>query len=98
MAALRKVNKKDIVHNLQEGTKYTYKELSDLARLNPNWFLNFPLPSNNQSKAESDTKSFASEPLDTSVKPEINKINHIFYDFKDLTPLKILSTQRKDSE
>ena len=98
MSALRQVNKKDIVHNLKEGDKYTYDELSNLARLNPDWFLNFPLPSNIQSNVETDTKSFTSEPLETSVKPELNIINHIFYDFKDLTPLKILSTQRKDAE
>ena len=94
MTALRKVNKKDIVHNLKEGDKFTYDQLSDLAKLNPDWFINFPVPSN----TEIDVKSSYSKPLEHPDTPELNKINHIFYDFKDLTPLKILGTQRKDPE
>ena len=93
MAALRKVNKTDIVHNLTEGEKFTYEELINLVKLNPNWFINFPSPS----KAEPNSDSPNPELPGDTVKPEIN-INHIFYDFKDLTPLKILGSQRKDPE
>ena len=101
MAALRKVNKKDINHDLPEGNNYSYSELTQLVQSNPNWFENFPIPVAPGKEdvpllaCLDDQIQYADEP---SIEPAFKTINHVCNNFQDLTPLKLLGAQREDPE
>ena len=106
MAALRKVNKKDITHDLPEGKNYSYSELTQLVQSNPKWFKNFPIPvvpdkedvplltSLEIQEARVEGERSGNQPTE----PTFNTVNHIFNNFQDLTPLKLLGAQRDDSD
>ena len=82
MASLRKIVKKDICHTLVEGKTYSYTELTDLARINPLWFPNFPLPGQNEKHDEFDMSNPELFPETSPIPPSdihpitiINNIN-----------------------
>ena len=102
MASLRKIEKKDICHTLEEGRTYTYGELTDLAKSNPLWFPTFPLPGQDAVHEEFDTSDPDLSPETSPIHPsDINPktiINLISMTFHDLSPAQIIQSQRNDHD
>ena len=110
MSSLRRITKNHIIHDLTPGLSYTYLDLVNLVKSNPSWFSNFPSPqpmnynshlfSSDPPYGESPSPSL---PIDSSCplrplnpgSPEI-VIKHINFAYPELTPDKIIPSQRAD--